>query len=246
MKHLLILIEDFKEVTKMILYGKQPVFYALQVHKESIEEFYLAKELPKSDFARLVAINKPIKRVDSKKAQSLARGGNHQGILAKITPPLESPFDEMKQKDSLLILCGITDVGNMGSIFRTAYALGIEGIVIGVTLSEVAKEGVLRTSSGTFLEMPYCFYTNVLSIPNELKNAGFSLYGSDMRGKDECKDGNKKWALFLGSESQGLSARLKHKMDKILSIKMEHHFDSLNVAVATGILIDRIKYARKS
>ncbi|TLD82235.1 23S rRNA (guanosine(2251)-2'-O)-methyltransferase RlmB [Helicobacter sp. MIT 05-5293] len=228
----------------MILYGKQPVFYALQSHRESIEEFYLAKELPKGDFARLVGANKPIKRVDSKKAQALARGGNHQGILAKITPPLESSFDEMRQKDSLLILCGITDVGNVGSIFRTAYALGVEGIVICATLSEVAQEGILRTSSGAFLDMPYCFYTNVLDIPNELKNVGFSLYGADMQGKDEYKDESKKWALFLGSESQGLSARLKHKMDKILSIKMEHHFDSLNVAVATGILIDRIKYAR--
>ena len=79
---------------------------------------------------------------------------------------------------------------------------------------------------------------------NELKNADFTLIGADMQGQERIEN-PQKWALFLGSESVGLSARLKHKLDTMLSIKMEHHFDSLNVAVATGILIDRINYAGK-
>ncbi|MCX2716704.1 23S rRNA (guanosine(2251)-2'-O)-methyltransferase RlmB [Helicobacter sp. MIT 21-1697] len=229
----------------MIIYGKQPIFYALNTCAECIEEIYLAKELPKDKFKQLARLDKPIKRVDMKKAQSLAHGGNHQGILASITPPSPLSFNELKSKDSLLVLCNITDVGNIGSIFRTAYALGVGGVVICLShLNQKAIESIARLSSGAFLHMPYGVFPHIFDIINELKNADFMLIGADMQGQESCSV-KKKWVLFLGSESEGLSARLKHKLDTILSIKMEHHFDSLNVAVAAGILIDRINNARE-
>lgn len=229
----------------MIIYGKQPILYILHTNASCIEEIYLAKELPKDIFKQLARLDKPIKRVDMKKAQALARGGNHQGILASIIPPSPLSLNDLKSKDSLLVLYNVTDVGNIGSIFRTAYALGVGGVVICLSnLSQKAIESIARLSSGAFLHMPYGVFPHIFDIINELKNADFMLIGADMQGQESCNV-KKKWALFLGSESEGLSARLKHKLDTILSIKMEHHFDSLNVAVATGILIDRIKNARK-
>ena len=229
----------------MIIYGKQPILYALNTCAWRIEEFYLAKELSKDIFTQCAKLNKPIKRLDLKKAQALAHGGNHQGILARITQPDPWSLNELKSKDSLLVLCNVNDIGNIGSIFRTAYALGVQGIVICLpSLSQKALESVARLSSGAFLHMPYGIFSHIFDIINELKNANFTLVGADMQGQEQCKI-KEKWALFLGSESEGLSGRLKHKLDTILSIKMEHHFDSLNVAVATGILIDRIKYAKQ-
>ncbi len=68
----------------MIIYGKQPILYILHTNASCIEEIYLAKELPKDIFKQLARLDKPIKRVDMKKAQALAHGGNHQGILASI------------------------------------------------------------------------------------------------------------------------------------------------------------------
>ncbi|WP_334091569.1 23S rRNA (guanosine(2251)-2'-O)-methyltransferase RlmB, partial [Helicobacter typhlonius] len=183
--------------------------------------------------------------LDSKKAQALARGGNHQGILARITPPNPASFEELKSKDSLLVLCEISDVGNIGSIFRTAYALGVGGVIISLpSLSQKALESIARLSSGAFLHMPYGVFSHIFDIINELKNANFMLLGADMQGQEHCEI-EKKWALFLGSESQGLSGRLKHKLDTMLSIKMAHDFNSLNVSVATGILIDRINNAKR-
>ncbi|WP_279386272.1 RNA methyltransferase substrate-binding domain-containing protein, partial [Helicobacter cinaedi] len=67
----------------MIIYGKQPILYAIETCPCSITEFYLAKELPRDLFSQLAKLDKPIKRVDNKKAQALSRGGNHQGILAQ-------------------------------------------------------------------------------------------------------------------------------------------------------------------
>lgn len=229
---------------KVIIYGKQPVFYAIQ-RQVDIEEIYLAKEMPREVFSQLVRLNKPIKRLDSKKAQALAHGGNHQGILAKIAPLIPETLENLKEKDSLLVLCGVSDVGNIASICRTAYALGVGGLVICLpSLSQKAIESIVRLSSGALLSMPYGVFPNTLDVCNELKNAQFALMGADSRGNGEIGTNITKWALFLGSEFEGLSGRLKHKLDTILSIKMEHHFDSLNVAVVAGILIDRICNAR--
>lgn len=228
----------------MVIYGKQPILYAIKTCPWCIEEIYLAKELSKDMFFEVKRLHKPIKRVDNKKAQALAHGGNHQGILARITPPQAAALKELKEKDSLLVLCGVSDVGNIGSIFRTAYALGVGGIVICLpSFSQKAIESVARLSSGAFLHMPYGVFGEVLHVLHELRQADFTLIGADMQGQEKVAH-LQKWALFLGSESMGLSARLKHKLDTMLAINLEHRFDSLNVAVATGILIDRINHAR--
>lgn len=226
----------------MILYGRQPVLYALETCAWRIEEIYLGKEIPKKDFSYLNSFHKPIKKIDSKKAQALARGGNHQGILARIVAPEPLSFREIKERDSLVVLCGISDVGNIGSIVRSSYSLGVEALLL-PPLSQKALEGVVRLSSGAFLSMPFAFCENPLDAAHELKEAGFYLMGADMKGEESVLK-NEKWALFLGSESSGLSARLKHKLDRMVAIKMSRDFDSLNVAVAAGILIDRICHAQ--
>lgn len=227
----------------MIIYGKQPVFYAMNTCPQSIEEIYVSKDFPKDVFLQIARLSKPIKRLDFKKAQALARGGNHQGILASIKAPLPLGINELKRKDSIVVLDNVSDVGNIGSIFRTAYAMGVGGIAICLpSLSQKAVESIARLSSGAFLHMPYGVFSNIFDVVNELKMADFMLIGADMNGDISVEVG-KKWALFLGSENKGLSVRLKRKLDTIMSIQMAH-FDSLNVAVATGILIDRINYAR--
>lgn len=254
----------------MIIYGKQPIFYAIGTCAWRIEEIYLQKELAKDMFSKLARLNKPIKRLDAKKAQSLAHGGNHQGILAKLNAPKALSLQEIKKLDSVLVLCEISDIGNIGSIFRTAFGLGVGGIIIcmphlrqnaksaessqnaesshihALDLSQKMSEGIARLSSGAFLNMPYCVCNNALDVANELKNASFALLGADMDGESAPKATQhlSKWALFLGNESSGLSARLKHKLDTMLGIEMQGAFNSLNVAIASGILIDRINYGR--
>ncbi|MDO7252945.1 23S rRNA (guanosine(2251)-2'-O)-methyltransferase RlmB [Helicobacter cappadocius] len=224
----------------MIVYGKQVVMYLLQYHPQKIEEIYLAKEIEPKLFSMMAKNNRVILRVDNKKAQALARGGNHQGFLAKIIPPTHTPIKDIKKFNRLLILCGITDVGNIGAIFRSAYCLGVEGIVLGLSES-ISYEGVLRSSVGAMLDIPFCISKNVLEIINELKNEGFCCYGADMKGENIQEVSIKnKWALFLGNEGAGLNRKILSKLDKIVSIKIKNDFNSLNVSVAAGILINRM------
>lgn len=223
----------------MIVYGKQVVLYILKHHPKIIKQIYLTKELERDLFKKFMDIGVKITRPDNKKAQSLARGGNHQGFLLEIEPFIFTEIKELKKEDFLVVLDGLSDVGNIGAIMRTCYALGVKGVVI-CGLKNFNPEGVVRTSTGAMLDMPVCVYENSYDLANELKQVGFSLVGADMDGyevKSIERSEEQKVALFLGSEGKGLSNKLKKKLDLKVSIGMVNNFDSLNVSVAAGILI---------
>lgn len=225
----------------MIVYGKQIFFHLLDKHPHRIEEIFLAKEIDSKTFSRLSKLGIKITKLDFKKAQAMARGGNHQGFFAQIKPLQQTPLKKMLDFSSLLVLCGISDVGNIGSLTRSAYALGVEGLILEGNFSPKAFESIVRLSSGAMLDMPFYCSTSLLDEIQQIKQASFECYGADMNGKNICSFVPfHKWALFLGSEGYGLNKKIIQKMDKILSIAMENGFDSLNVGVAGGILIHRL------
>ena len=114
--------------------------------------------------------------------------------------------------------------------------------IVATGVMKLSLEGIARVSTGALFDMPFAVTKNVYDVLNDLKTSGFTLYGADMGGEDIRKvDPSKKRALVLGSEGEGLSKRVRDKLDKVVSIKMEHAFDSLNVAVAGAILIDRMR-----
>jgi len=225
----------------MIIYGKQIFLFMLEKYPHMIEEIYLAKEIDKKLFSRLVKLNVEIKKPDNKKAQALARGGNHQGFLLKINKYEFTPFSEIKNGDFVLVLAGVTDVGNIGAIIRSAYALGVSGVVISM-VNQINVEGIVRTSSGTMLDMPVALSKDIATVINELKQSSFFIYGADMSGEDvrECKFEGKQ-VLVLGSEGMGLTNKVLKICDKKIKIKMQREFDSLNVSVASALLCDRMR-----
>ena len=231
----------------MIIFGKQCFEYVIHHAPTHIQEIYLAKDIEKPLFAKLKRLNVPILRVDNKKAQSLARGKNHQGVFAKIKPIEQTPFKALLDFSSLVVLCGMSDIGNIGAIVRTAYALGIGGIVISDrdTLSTQALEGIFRSSSGALLNMPFSFHKSSLSVANEAKMKQFALIGAGKNNKNILESTPNKWAIFIGREDTGLPQKLLNKLDCTLHIAMCNGFDSLNASVAAGILIDRIQHIKK-
>ena len=229
----------------MIVYGKQIVFHILEKHPEIINEIFLTKEIEKSLFNKFNQLKKKIVRPDNMKAQSLARGGNHQGFLLDIEEYRYATLQEVKQHNFVLVLDGLTDIGNIGAIIRTAYALGVDAIAV-CGLKNLNAAAITRTSSGAMLDIPVCLYQNSADVANELKQVGFKLVGADMNGKNVSEftkeSSNQKISLILGSEGQGLSKKITSKLDDKVSIKMNNNFDSLNVSVAAGILIHAIRY----
>jgi 23S rRNA (guanosine2251-2'-O)-methyltransferase len=228
----------------MIVYGKQVITYLLERHSALIKKVFLSKEIDKQLFSIIMKKNIPIQRLDEKKAQGLSRGNNHQGILAELDEYEPAAITDFKNFTRILVLCGITDMGNIGAIIRSSHALGIDGLIIS-GLNQVNWQGAVKTSSGAIFDLPVAVVKNVFDLHNDLKTSGFITLGATLKGGDvPAGCAKKKVALFLGSESEGLPGRLVKKLDGEVTIRMYHDFDSLNVSNAAAILIDRITHER--
>ena len=211
----------------MIIYGKQLFLHILNKRPQILEEIYLSKECDKKLFSKICGTGKK------------AHGGNHQGFLASVSEFEFSDISELKKLNFIAVLYGISDVGNIGAIARSAYALGCEGLVI-VTKS-VNMQGVLRSSSGAAYEIPIAIFEDGLSLLNELKQCGFRLYATASNGKNikEMKFAGKR-ALVMGSEGEGIPQKALAKCDECVGIKLKDGWDSLNVSAAFAIICDRM------
>ncbi|MCR4942756.1 MAG: RNA methyltransferase [Campylobacter sp.] len=223
----------------MIIYGKQLFLHILEKHADKLEEVYLAKECDKKLFSKIAGRGVTIKRVDNQKAQSMAHGGNHQGFLAKVKDFEFASIDEVKKLDKVVIFYGVSDVGNIGAMLRSAYALGFDGAVI--IAKNINIEGVLRTSSGAAYEISIALCEDGLSLLNELKQVKFDLYATANGGKN-VKDikFSQKLALLMGSEGEGIPQKAISKCDECVGISLKNGWDSLNVSAAFAIICDRI------
>jgi 23S rRNA (guanosine2251-2'-O)-methyltransferase len=228
----------------MIIYGKQVSLYALEHKEEDIKTVYVAKKniLPQALFHKY---HDKIKFLEEKWAQSMAKGGNHQGILVEMHDFKQADFHSIKKSSFIVILDGLTDVGNIGAIVRSAYALGADAIIAS-GVKQLNFAAIARTSSGALLDMPFMVTPNVLDNMNELSQIGFTFYGAAMEGESiqECTFDAKR-ALVMGSEGKGISKKVANKINKMVSIEMKHAFDSLNVSAAAAILIHRMGYGVK-
>ncbi|MDD3817530.1 MAG: 23S rRNA (guanosine(2251)-2'-O)-methyltransferase RlmB [Thiovulaceae bacterium] len=225
----------------MLIYAKQPIYYVIENHPQMIKTLFLAKELDKKEYSRLMKMGFEIKRIPADAAGKMCKNGNHQGFLAEVRNLELHQFKTFLDKDFVVVLSGLTDVGNIGAIVRTAYALGVDAIVA-CGVKSLALEPILRTSTGALFDIPFAIEHNIHDVLNDFKMSGFTLYGADMGGKDIREVVPKqKRVLVLGSEGEGLTSRVVSKLDEVVSIKMSHQFDSLNVSVAGAILIDRMR-----
>ena len=217
----------------MIVYGKRVVEYIIQKHPDIVKEILIAKKLSKNELKKFNKFK--VKFIDNKLAQKLSHNGNHQGFFAEIE---FTPQEWDIVGDKILVLDNVTDMGNIGAIVRTAYALGIDLLII-TGIKDLKWDRVIRTSAGAALDMKIITFQNILELINIFKTKGYHLIGADLGGK--CRPSKKeKIALIMGNEGEGLSKKVKEKLDEILTIQMKRKFDSLNVSVAAGILIDRI------
>jgi 23S rRNA (guanosine2251-2'-O)-methyltransferase len=226
----------------MIIYGKQVCLYVLERHARRIKRIYLQKKqrLPASMYERF---RDKVVTVDARKAQALSRGGNHQGILLETSDIEYTPLSVLKRSDFLVVLDGLTDVGNIGAIVRTAYALGAEGIVA-TGVKQLNMAAIARTSAGALFDMPFAIVHNTADVLHELGQVGFVRYGAAMDGEAvEKLVFSRRRVLVLGSEGEGLSKKALLKIDKHVSVTMRRPFDSLNVNAAAAIILYRMSYA---
>lgn len=145
---------------------------------------------------------------------------------------------------SLIIMENVQDPGNVGTIIRTADAAGFEGVITTEGTADVYGEKVLRASMGSVFHLPIFQHMMISQLSFSVKENGFSMIGSALEGSENGLKTIRtlsKPALIVGNESKGMSTHLKKECDFLVRLPMTGKAESLNVAVAAGLLMYQTK-----
>jgi len=188
--------------------------------------------------------NVPVYCVSRETMDAIAGFPMHRGILAvgRRSAPrsLGSLIEAMPENALAVVLCGISNHDNMGSIFRNAAAFEADCILMDETSCDPLYRKAIRVSVGAALKVPFAREGSIETIVLELQNKGFALFALSPSGATSIYDAkpSPRTALLLGTEGEGLPRQLLQKLQTV-KIPMSRDFDSLNVATASGIALSR-------
>ena len=138
---------------------------------------------------------------------------------------------------NVLILDGVQDPGNLGTIIRSCIAFGVSNIILSDNSVDLYNSKVIRATEGMIFNINV-LRRNLIEFIPIVKNLGYKIVGTDVKNGIDIKDINKEnIAIVMGSEGQGLSNEVKNMCDDFVYIKMDSACESLNVGVATSILL---------
>jgi len=231
-----------------IIYGRNPILEAVnaghEINKLLVLEGSKDKNLQKViNAARDKKIL--IQFVERKLMDKISEGENHQGVIAYVSPYHYFELEELiqlakdKNEEPLLIICDeITDPHNLGSIIRTANAVGAHGVIIPKRRSAAINQTVVKTSCGAVEYVPVARVTNITQTIKQLQNLGVWVVGTDMDAPlyyEANLTGN--IAIVIGNEGEGISRLVKESCDLMVSLPMMGQVSSLNAAVAGSIVM---------
>ncbi len=239
--------------SSVIITGRNAVREALEHDSASIDKVCIQQGTRGLGYIKSLASKSkiPIQVLPSGGLRRLVGKVAHQGIVA-----LQSTFSYMDYSDMLasiapdldsvranrpriLLLDGIQDPRNFGAIVRSAVAFDVNGLIVCSHHMASVTPAMVKASSGTATRIPIARIQRLADIIPELKERGYFIYGSSANG--ECSIWNVDWqcpvALVIGSEGRGLFVDTERECDKLISIPIKGDVNSLNVSVATGILL---------
>ena len=149
---------------------------------------------------------------------------------------------EDKISGNIIVLDGIQDPGNLGTIIRSCIAFGFTNIILGDTSVDLYNPKVIRATEGMIFHINV-LRRNLLDFLPTLKGMNYKMVGTDVaNGKDIRKLKKENIALVLGNEGNGISENVKNLCDEFVNIKMSSNCESLNVGVAASILMYEVSY----
>ena len=166
----------------------------------------------------------------------------HRGILAigsrGALQPAEALLETLPANALVVILVGIANHDNMGSIFRNAAAFGASAVLLDATCCDPLYRKAIRVSVGAALKVPFASFDDTTSFIAMLDRLGFSQVALSPRGEADIRDAKRtdRLALYLGTEGEGLPESLLARL-KTVRIGMAQGFDSLNVAAASAVAL---------
>lgn len=231
-----------------MIFGARAVIEAIQAGKE-IDKVLIKKDIQSDLSKELLAALKdtfiPVQRVPVERINRITKK-NHQGVIAFISPITYQrtedivPFLFEQGKNPLLIMLdGLTDVRNFGAIARTCECAGVDAIIIPNKNSVSVNADAIKTSAGALHTLPVCREANLRNTIKFLKDSGFKIIAATEKGDyDYTKaDYEGPTCIIMGAEDTGVSYDNLALCDEWVKIPMLGTIESLNVSVATGVLI---------
>lgn len=228
--------------------GRHPVREALK-KRDKINKLFVQDGISGRDIDRIVNSAKSKKIVVSyvpkNKLDELSSQQNHQGVVLSTSPIEYASIDELfevaETKDErpfFVMLDGIEDPHNLGSIIRSADATGVHGIIIPNRRSANLTDTVSKASAGAIEHVKVARVTNLSQTIEELKERGLWIFGTDMNGTDYRQwNTDSPICLVIGNEGKGISRLVKENVDELITIPMTGDVQSLNASVAASLLM---------
>jgi len=246
---------QYRPKKNSLIAGLEAIKDALHSGK-ALDRIYLDNQLRGSEQAAIKKLaaqfGVPVNYVPAQKLQSF-NVGNHGGCIAQIArvqyqnlQDIISFVVEKGEVPLLLILDGITDIRNIGGIARTAWCCGVHAIIIPDRGVGALNDDAILTSAGALEEIPVCRVNSLMKAVDELHMNGIKVFASEMTASKciyDC-DFTVPAAIVMGSEEKGIYPALLKVCDENISIPMKNNFESLNVSVATGMILYEVMKQR--
>ncbi len=231
-----------------IIYGKNTIFETLLSDKRQINKIFISKSVNTDgkiqeiiDLARIKGI---VFQFVPKEKLAKYSEFPHQGIIAQVSPVKYTNFEEFlttgSEHKKLIILDGVEDPHNVGSIIRTAVCAGYDGIIIPSRRNAQINATVEKSSAGAVNHIAIIQVNSLSNTIEKLKKHNYWIIATDAKGKDNYFDidyCNMSFALIMGGEETGVSKNNLNKSDFIVKIPMLRNFNSLNVSNAASVII---------
>ncbi|MFB1051355.1 23S rRNA (guanosine(2251)-2'-O)-methyltransferase RlmB [Paraliobacillus sp. JSM ZJ581] len=231
--------------------GKNPVIEALKSGR-SINKLLISEQLNRTTAQHLERLAKQqgtvVTRVPKQKLDKQI-DGNHQGVAAAVAAyeyaSIDDLFNRAERKGEepfFIILDEIEDPHNLGSILRTADAVGAHGVIIPKRRAVGLTATVAKTSAGAIEYIPVARVTNIAQTIDELKDRHMWVVGTEAESEKDYRslDGSIALALVIGNEGKGMSRLVRKKCDWTVRLAMTGNVSSLNASVAASILMYEI------
>ena len=236
----------------MYLYGKNSVLERLKSNPESIRRVYIQDNFKAPHISDLIISRKiPIKRVNERELSKIKRADRLQGIIAEVDKFKYTPFEELlhdgaKQDFSFILLDGLNDPQNLGTILRITACFGNLAVVIPEHGSVDVNETVMHVASGGENFVPISMVTNLSTALIKAKKAGYWSVGAVVEGGQDINRTSLPFplCLVLGAEGKGIRYGIQKHLDLKVSLPMKGAQLSFNVAMACAIFAHEI--ARQS
>ena len=231
-----------------LIYGLRPALEAVNSGKEIdkiLIQTGLKGELFKELFALIRTQKIPFQYVPQERFKKFTNG-NHQGVLCFMSAVVyQSVYDilptvyEQGKTPFILILDKITDVRNLGAIARSAECAGVDAIVLPAKGGAQLNEDAVKTSAGALHKIPVCRHHNLKEVIQYLKDSGLQIIGVTEKAENYYFNTSftEPLALLMGNEYEGIAWDYLRECTGEVKIPMVGEIESLNVSVATGIVL---------